>query len=91
MKPVVFEGHNTVFAKGQPQYRSLPAFVDAEGKVIQCWELSEADIKTITETKQIWVMQMTFNEPLQPILLQPETFFSFPKNKTDGNTKQEKD
>lgn len=74
MKPTEFEGQNVVFAKDQPQYQPLPAFKNdsQQGEVVQCWQLSDEEIETIVKTKRMWVMQMTFNAPLQPILLSTE-------------------
>lgn len=72
MKPTEFEGHNVVFAKDQPQYEPLPAFVDPKdpnSEVISCWELSEDDLKKINETGKIYLSMWTFNNPLQPIRL----------------------
>ena len=71
MKPIEFEGQNVVFAKDQPEYNPLPAFRNnsPEGEVVTKWELSEEDLEAINETGCIWLQQMTFNNPLQPILL----------------------
>lgn len=73
MKPVEFEGQNVVMGKDQPEYQNLPAHITKQGQVFQCWELSEDDKKMIQETGKIWVSQLTFNQPLQPILLSVET------------------
>lgn len=81
MKPIEFNEQNTIFAKDQPEYLPLPVFKNEEGDVISCWELSEEEIKQITETRKLWIGVKTFNHPLQPIfctvikdeLLQPTT------------------
>lgn len=68
MNPVDFEGMNTVFGVGQPQYLDLPALRcgDLQGTVWSCWELDDEDIKDIIRTRKLWVGQLTFNKPLSP-------------------------
>lgn len=79
MKPVKFEGHNVVFGENQPEYQPLPAYLNkcAAGEVVQCWELSFDEIQAIIDSRRIWVMQMTFNQPLQPILVSTNPPFDF--------------
>lgn len=71
MKPKEFKGHNTVFAKDQPEYQPLPAFYNpAErfGTVVTCWELTWKERFKIFFSGTFWLSQMTFHEPLQPQL-----------------------
>ena len=73
MKPVEFEGHNTVFAKDQPEYLPLPALALKEnGEVITCWEFTDEEVVEIVRTKRIYWSQYTFGNPLQPQL--PQVF-----------------
>lgn len=69
MKPVEFEERNCVFAEDQPEYLPLPAFRDPDGVVVSCWELSEEEVELIRQSKKIWVIMYTFNNPLQPLCL----------------------
>lgn len=69
MKPVEFEGMNCIYAKNQPKYLPLPAHRTATGEVISCWELSEDEIKQVLEIGKIYLTLLTFNQPLQPILM----------------------
>lgn len=71
MKPITFPEVNVVFAKDQPEYLPLPAYQEPEdpkGRIITRWELSEAELNQIRETKSIYISVYTFNNPLQPIL-----------------------
>lgn len=68
MKPIEFPGHNVVFAKDQPEYQPLPALRMPDGEVITCWEISDEELEEIVKTKRIYLSQLTFNQPLQPIL-----------------------
>lgn len=69
MKPIEFKGMNAVYGASQPEYQPLPAHVNKYGDVMTCWELNDDEIKAITENRCIWVGQLTFNKPLQPIIL----------------------
>lgn len=82
MKPAKFKEANTVFAEHQPEYQPLPAFRDEEGEVISCWELSDAEVAKIAKTKMLWLRQLTFNSPLQPIL--PTLDYPFKNCQGDG-------
>jgi hypothetical protein len=67
MKPVKFEEQNVVFAENQPEYLPLPAHRTEEGIVVTCWEPTEEEILRLIDTRKIYISQMTFNQPLQPL------------------------
>lgn len=67
MSPTEFKGVNVVYAKDQPEYLPLPVMKLEDGTVISCWELTDEDLKMINETKRVYVSQLTFNQPLQPL------------------------
>lgn len=69
MKPTTFLGQNVVFAENQPEYTPLPALRLPDGQVITCWEISDEELQEITRTKKIYLSQLTFNDPLQPVQL----------------------
>lgn len=72
MKPIEFDGANVVFAKDQPEYIPLPAMRvpnDPQGLVITKWELTPEEMELIKETGTIHLSMLTFNQPLQPVLL----------------------
>ena len=64
MEPVEFEQQNTVYAKDQPEFLPLPAYVNAE-ETISCWKLTPDEIKKISETGILWLRQVNFGRPLQ--------------------------
>lgn len=71
MKPVEFEGHNTVFGANQPQYLPLPAHIDTtdpSSPVLTCWEFTDEEIESLKKTKRLWIQQLTFHQPYHPIL-----------------------
>lgn len=68
MKTVKFDGHNVVFAENQPEYLPLPARRMADCQVTSCWELDEAEMATLRQTKRIYITMHTGNGPLQPLL-----------------------
>ena len=69
MEAVKFKESNVVFAENQDEYKSLPAYRDNNGVVVTCWKLSEDEIKMINETGRIYLETLTFNNPLQPVML----------------------
>ena len=74
MKPIEFEEANSVYGDKQPQYQPLSAHKTKDGNVVSCWELSEREIAKIVKTKRIWLSVLTFNKPLQPVLLSVNKF-----------------
>lgn len=66
MKPVEFEGQNTVYAKDQPEYLPLPAHVDRGGIVTSCWSLTCSERIRVLFAGKIWFQLWTFGSPLQP-------------------------
>ena len=67
MKPIEFSGQNVVFAEDQPEYLQLPAFKDERGEVVSCWGLSWREFFKLLLIRRVWVMTLTFNQPLQPL------------------------
>lgn len=76
MEPVFFNGVNTIYGAKQSEYRPLPALKSKDGTVITCWRLSQEEIKKIQETGVVFCLMLTFNQPLQPVLLSSEIFDS---------------
>lgn len=72
MKPIKFPEHNATFGEGQPQYKPLPVLLFPDGQVISCWQLSDEEKARVAETGQIWLSQLTFNRPLQPVFMTVE-------------------
>ena len=68
----VFDGledKEVVFAKDQPQYLPLRTLVSKGGeqRVISRWTLTEDQRKAVADGADIFLMLLTFGEPLQPI------------------------
>jgi len=68
MEPIEFKGQTDVYAKDQPEYRSLPVHRTADGTVTSCWKMTWKERFKIFLTGKIWWSTMTFNKPLQPQL-----------------------
>ena len=71
MEAIEFKGVNAVYGHDQDQYKNLPAMKVAgiEGLVITKWLLSEAELELINKTKSLFLSTLTFNSPLQPLML----------------------
>lgn len=75
MKPIDFPERNVVYGEGQPEYIPLPACRFPEGRVVTCWQLTAEEIATVMRTGRLWLTQLTFHTPLQPIMPQAERPF----------------
>lgn len=64
-----FEGVNVVYAENQPEYLQLPAYKREDGEVTCCFSLSLKEKIKVLLTGRIWISILTFNKPLQPILV----------------------
>lgn len=80
MKPIEFKEHNVVFGKDQPEYMPLPALKFEDGTVITCWKLSWKEAIRVLFTRKIWLSVLTFNNPLQPTLLETDEKTLFATN-----------
>ena len=71
MNPIKFNGVNATYAENQPEYLPLPVkkFYGPEGAVLSCWSLSLREKIRVFLSGRIYLVAMTFGEPLQPILL----------------------
>ena len=72
MTPVNFPGANVTFAENQPEYIPLPALKvpnDPKGLIVTKWKLSPEELQRVQETGTIHLSVLTFNQPLQPVLL----------------------
>lgn len=72
MTPVNFPEANIVLGANQPPYEPLHAHHasdDPHGCVTCCFELTDAEIEELVLTRKLWMRQLTFNRPFQPIAL----------------------
>ena len=58
-----------IYAKDQPQYRQLPAIRYEDGTVITRWRCAWSDRIRILFSGNIYLKVLTFNSPLQPVML----------------------
>lgn len=80
MKPIEFPEQTMVWAKDQPPYRPLPAYLDAE-QTISCWRLTWRERLTLLFSGRLWLRQMNFGAALQPQLPSIESPFTQPAGK----------
>ena len=62
----------TVYAENQPEYKPLPVFKDSDGAVLSRWKLSWRERLRVLFSGNIYLWVLTFNCPLQPVMLQIE-------------------
>ncbi len=70
MHPIAFPEMNKTWAKNQPPYLPLPAYVD-EQQSISCWRLTWRERFTLLLTGRLWLRQLNFCQPLQPQVERP--------------------
>ena len=75
MTPTKFPQSNLVIAKDQPEYIPLPACITDTGVVVSCWVLSKPELELINHTQLLWLKQLTFGQPVQPLVPQVENPF----------------
>lgn len=69
MDPTKFKEANTVFAENQPPYAPLPAEVRRGGVVVTRWRLGFYERLRVLFGAPVWLHQMSFGQPLQPVFL----------------------
>ncbi len=70
MKAVDFEERTSLIAEDQEEYQTLPAHYNPdEGSLTFCMELDPDELKRVQETGRIWLKQLTFGKPMNPISL----------------------
>lgn len=62
----------TVFAKDQPEYQPLPVWRDTDGTVLSRWHCTWKERLRILLTGDVYLWQLTFGKPLQPVKLEVE-------------------
>lgn len=87
MIPVQFPEANAVLARDQDQYEPMAIyrFGDAESRVAMCFRLSPAELEEIAHTKTLWVQQLTFGRPFQPIALSTQRPDDLPTPHASGS------
>ena len=81
MKPVKFKEANTVYAEDQSEYLPLPVHKDEDGQVTSCWKLSFWERLIVFFAGRVWLSNLTFNQPLQPIFISVKKSDMFAKAK----------
>jgi hypothetical protein len=72
MKPSapIIPGKNlpvTTYVENQPEYQPLPVWRDNDGTVLSRWHCSWRERFRILITGDVFLWQLTFNKPLQPV------------------------
>lgn len=73
MKAIKFPQMNCTYAKDQEEYKQLPAHRTTEGEVTSCWRLTGWERLKVLIFGVVYLRQLTFNNPLQPVLIMTES------------------
>ena len=68
MEAVKFPEQTHILAENQDEYNILPTLMD-DKTVTSIWKLTPEELKHIQETGLLYVRQMNFNQPVQPIFI----------------------
>lgn len=74
MIPIAFPEQNVTWAKDQQPYLPLPAHSDGRS-TISCWSFTWAERLRLLVTGHLWIAQLNFGRPLQPIKPQASSPF----------------
>lgn len=62
-----------VYAEAQQDvYLAVPTVKTVDGKVVTRWRPSEADLRRLIEGGDVYVTLLTFNMPMQPLMVATE-------------------
>jgi hypothetical protein len=61
------DGGHVVYAKDQPEYQPLPAWVRQDGRVVTRWRLTWRERLAVLVGRSLYMEVMTFGRPIQPI------------------------
>ena len=92
MRLIEFKEQTEVLAKNQPQYKRLPVHVvdEPEGRMIFCMKFTLKERVKFFFTGKLWVSQMTFKKPFQPVFASVHKTDFFVKVKKPKSPKEKK-
>ncbi len=67
MKAITFKGANVEYVGENNNTKPLPAFLDPDGIMVTCWELSAEELKQVLDTGKVYICMHTNNNPIQPL------------------------
>lgn len=62
----------TRYAETQEEYQTLPVYHQEDGTLLSRWRLTWRERLLVLFTGNIYLWQLTFNQPLQPVMLEVE-------------------
>ena len=63
------DGQHIVYAADQPEYNPLPVWRRQDGRVVSRWRLTWRERFAVLIGRPVYLEQMTFGSPLQPVFL----------------------
>ena len=69
MGPIDFPERTRLVGLEQPEYETLPAYVDGQ-ETVSCWRLTIRERLRFLFSGRLWLRQLNHGEPLQPQCLQ---------------------
>ncbi len=84
MDPVKFKGYNSLVAKDQKRYNTLPALIiQPKGQLnhcITCWELTDEEMMDLVKTKRLYIVTLyDLGVPPMNVSVVSEDLFTLPE------------
>ena len=89
MQVIKFKECNNVYAEDQPEYQNLPCHRAKDGTVTSCWSLSFKERLKVLFTGVLFLRVLTFNKPLQPLLMSVDNLVKEGKTNVIGLTSKD--
>lgn len=89
MKPIEFPEQNIIATSNDENVKPLPIHIsEATMSAISCWEVTDEDIERMKSTHKIYLSQMTFGGPIQPVYITSDKseLFINPQNQNNNGT-----
>lgn len=65
-----FESRQITYAEHQKEYIPLPVHRNSQGVVLSRWTLTDTEREAIAHGADIFLINCTFNQPIQPVRLE---------------------
>lgn len=89
MKPIEFPEQNIIAKSNDENVKPLPIYFSEESmSAVSCWEVTDEDIERMKSTHKIYLSQMTFGGPIQPVYITSDKseIITNPQNQDSNGT-----
>jgi hypothetical protein len=86
IKPIIpgVEVPTVTYAENQPEYIPLPAYRTEDGMAVTRWRMTWRERLRVFLSGDLWLTILTFNGPLQPVMLDTKCPIAIGTERTDA-------